>query len=273
MAEDFRKALKERPLVFDGAMGTMLQRLGMKPGGCPDELVLTAPEMILKVHRAYSEAGADIITTNTFGGNRLKLREYGLEGKAHEINSRAAVLAREALGSNGFVAGDMGPTGAFLQPVGDISFDEALEIFTEQAAALKDGGADLALIETMMDLREVKAAIMAAMDAGLPVAVTMTFDETMRTVLGTSPEAFAITAGALGVDLLGANCSLGSEGILKAITAMRAVTDLPFMAQPNAGIPFLDDRGETVFPDTPEEMSAFVPAFIEQGVRVFGGCC
>ncbi|MFQ5428557.1 MAG: homocysteine S-methyltransferase family protein [Thermodesulfobacteriota bacterium] len=273
MSEDFKKALRERPLVFDGSMGTMLQKLGMKAGACPDELVLSDPKMILKVHRSYREAGADVLTTNTFGGNRLKLREYGLEDKLHELNSKAAELAREAAGSDGFVAGDLAPTGAFLEPVGDLSFDEALEIFTEQAAALKDGGADLVIIETMMDLREVKAAIMAAVDVGLPVAVTMTFDETMRTVLGTSPEAFAITAGALGVDLLGANCSLGSEGLLQAITAMRSVTDMPLMAQPNAGIPFLDDSGETVFPDTPEEMVSFVPAFADKGVRAFGGCC
>jgi len=272
MARNFTKALKEKNLVFDGAMGTMLQRLGLKAGGCPDELVLNEPEMILKVHRAYKDAGADIITTNTFGANALKLREYGLTAKLGEINKKAALLAREAAGTDGFVAGDMGPTGAFLEPVGDLSFDEAFAIFFDQATALKEGSADLALIETMMDIREVKAAIMAAKATGLPVAVTMTFDETMRTVLGTSPEAFAVMAGALRVDILGANCSLGSEGILKALSAMSAVTDTPLMAQPNAGLPFLKD-GETVFPDSPAEMTAFVPAFLQAGVRAMGGCC
>jgi len=272
MARNFTKALKEKNLVFDGAMGTMLQRLGLKAGGCPDELVLNEPEMILKVHRAYKNAGADIITTNTFGANAIKLREYGLTAKLGEINKKAARLAREAAGADGFVAGDMGPTGAFLEPVGDLSFDEAFRIFSDQAAALKEGGADLALIETMMDIREVKAAIMAAKAAGLPVAVTMTFDETMRTVLATSPEAFAVMAGALRVDLLGANCSLGSEGILKALSAMAAVTDTPLMAQPNAGLPFLKD-GETVFPDSPSKMADFVPAFLKAGVRAMGGCC
>jgi len=272
MARNFTKALKEKNLVFDGAMGTMLQRLGLKAGGCPDELVLNEPEMILKVHRAYKAAGADIITTNTFGANAIKLREYGLTAKLGEINKKAAGLAREAAGADGFVAGDIGPTGAFLEPVGDLSFDEAFAIFSDQAIALKEGGADLALIETMMDIREVKAAIMAVKAAGLPVAVTMTFDETMRTVLGTSPEAFAVMAGALRADLLGANCSLGSEGILKVISAMSAVTDTPLMAQPNAGLPFLKD-GETVFPDSPGEMTAFVPAFLQAGVRAMGGCC
>jgi len=272
MTNRFKKALAEGVLVFDGAMGTMLQKLGMKPGGCPDELVLTEPEMILKVHCAYREAGADIITTNTFGANAVKLREYGLEARLREINSKAAALAREAAGPAGLVAGDMGPTGAFLEPVGDLSFDEALRIFTDQAGALKEGGADLALIETMMDIREVKAAIMAAKSIGLAVAVTMTFDETMRTVLGTSPEAFAVTASALGADCLGANCSLGSKGILTAISAMREVTDLPLMAQPNAGLPRLVE-GKTIFPDSPAEMAEFVPDFVEKGVRVLGGCC
>ncbi len=272
MARNFKKTLKEKNLVFDGAMGTMLQRLGLKAGGCPDELVINEPEMILKVHRAYRDAGADIITTNTFGANAIKLREYGLTAKLGEINKKAALLAREAAGADGFVAGDMGPTGAFLEPVGDLSFDDAFAIFFDQATALKEGSADLALIETMMDIREVKAAIMAAKAVGLPVAVTMTFDETMRTVLGTSPEAFAVMAGALRVDILGANCSLGSEGILKALSAMAAVTDTPLMAQPNAGLPFLKD-GETVFPDSPSEMAGFVPAFLKAGVRAMGGCC
>ena len=228
--------MRKRPILFDGGMGTMLQRLGLKPGGCPDELNLTEPGMIKKVHRAYREAGSDVVTTNTFGANRIKLKEYNLEGRLREINVAAARLAREAAGEEGFVAGDMGPTGAFIEPVGEIGFDEAVEVFSEQARALKDGGADLFIIETMMDIKEVKAAIIAAREAGLPVAATMTFDETMRTVLGTTPESFAL------------------------------------MAQPNAGIPVLKG-GETVFPATPEEMAAYVPRLVEAGVRVLGGCC
>lgn len=272
MERDFRRALRERPLVFDGATGTMLQRLGMKPGGCPDELCLTAPEMVGRVHSAYAGCGADVLTTNTFGANRVKLREYGLEARLREINVAAARCAREAAGAERFVAGDMGPTGEFVEPVGELDFDAAVEIFTEQAEALREGGADLIIIETMMDLKELKAAVIAARSTGLPVAATMTFDETMRTVLGTPPESFAIVAEALGVDLLGANCSLGIEGIFKALEAMRRVTAVPFIAQPNAGLPEL--RGtETVFPATPGEMAAYVPRLTEVGVRVLGGCC
>ena len=272
MSRDFLKELRKRPILFDGGMGTMLQRLGLKPGGCPDELNLTEPGMIKKVHRAYREAGSDVVTTNTFGANRIKLKEYNLEGRLREINVSAARLAREAAGEEGFVAGDMGPTGAFIEPVGEIGFDEAVEVFSEQARALKDGGADLFIIETMMDIKEVKAAIIAAREAGLPVAATMTFDETMRTVLGTPPESFALMAESLGAACIGANCSLGIEGIYKALLDMAGVTTVPLMAQPNAGIPVLKG-GETVFPATPEEMAAYVPRLVEAGVRVLGGCC
>ncbi len=272
MALDFLSALALKPLVFDGATGTMLQRLGLKPGGCPDELILKDPEMVAKVHAAYFDAGVDVVTTNTFGANRLKLREYGLEGRMRDINVAAAKCARAAAGADRFVAGDIGPTGSFIEPVGGLSFEEAVKIFTEQAAALKEGGADLAIIETMMDIKEVRAAVYAARSQGLPVFVTMTFDETMRTVLGTPPESFAVMAASMGADCIGANCSLGIEGIHKALEAMRKVVSIPFIAQPNAGLPVLKGS-ETVFPDSPEHMAAFVPKLVEVGVRVLGGCC
>lgn len=271
MARDFLKALKERPLLFDGATGTMLQRLGLKPGGCPDELSLANPGMVKKVHAVYIEAGSDIVTTNTFGANRIKLREYGLDGRLREINVAAAGCAREAAGDR-FVAGGLGPTGHFIEPVGDTGFDAALEVFIEQAGALKAGGVDLIIIETMMDLKEMKAAIMAAKSVGLPVAATMTFDETMRTVLGTPPESFAIVAASLGADVIGANCSLGIEGIYRAVSAMGRVVSTPLIAQANAGIPALKGN-ETVFPATAQEMASFVPKLVEAGVRVLGGCC
>ncbi|MEE9613522.1 MAG: homocysteine S-methyltransferase family protein, partial [Thermodesulfobacteriota bacterium] len=272
MPRDFKKTLERKPVVFDGATGTMLQRLGMKPGGSPDELNLTAPEMVTEVHRAYRKAGADVATTNTFGANRVKLAEYGLGEKVGEINAAGVKCARKAVGERGLVAGDIGPTGRFVEPVGDMGFDEAIEIFTEQAAALKKAGADLIIIETMMDIKEMRAAIIASKKTGLPVVATMTFDQSMRSVLGTTPEAFAIVADSLGADCVGANCSLGVEGIFKAVSAMRKVTALPLIAQPNAGLPVLKGT-ETVFPATPEEMADYVPHFVAVGVRVLGGCC
>ncbi len=272
MSLDFISTLTIKPLLFDGATGTMLQRLGLKPGGCPDELILKDPDMVARVHSAYIEAGADVITTNTFGANRPKLKEYGLGCKTKEINIAAAKCARRIAGDRAFVAGDIGPTGAFIEPVGSMSFDSAVEVFKEQAAALEQGGADLIIIETMMDIKEMKAAIIAAKSLGLPVCATMTFDQTMRTVLGTPPEAFAVMAASLGADCIGANCSLGIEGIYKALVAMRTVVSTPFIAQPNAGIPVLKGA-ETVFPASPEEMASFVPRLVETGVRVLGGCC
>src|SRR3990170_2067917 len=272
MPKDFRKFLKSRAVIFDGATGTMLQRLGLKPGGCPDELNLTQPELVKKVHLAYKKAGSHVVTTNTFGANRIKLAEYGLEKKLREINMAAVKNAKEATGKNLFVAGGIGPTGRFIKPVGDMDFIDAVSVFSEQATALKAGGADLIIIETMMDIKEMKAAIIGAKETGLPVIATMTFDLSMRTILGTSPKAFAIIADSLGADCIGANCSLGIEGIYKALTEMNTVTDLPLIAQPNAGIPVLKDN-ETIFPATPEEMTEYVPKLVSVGVRVLGGCC
>jgi len=249
----------------------MLQRLGLKPGGCPDELSIKDPEIVRKVHRAYIEVGSDIVTTNTFGANRIKLKEYALDGRLNEINKAAAACAR-AEAKDRFVAGGIGPTGHFVEPIGDISFETALDVFTEQAGALKEGGVDLFIIETMMDIKEMKAAILACKSMGLPVVATMTFDQTMRSVLGTPPESFAIMAASVGADCIGANCSLGIEGIYSAVSAMSRVVDLPLIAQANAGIPFLKDN-QTVFPASPEDMAAFVPKLVEAGVVVLGGCC
>ncbi|MEE8184980.1 MAG: homocysteine S-methyltransferase family protein [Thermodesulfobacteriota bacterium] len=273
MARDFIKTLNKRPILFDGATGTMLQRLGLKPGGCPEELNVINPEIIMEVHRTYLKAGSDVVTTNTFGGNRVKLAEYQLEDKARDINTAAVKNARDVVSDRVFVAGGLGPTGRFLEPVGDISFDETIDVYAEQAKALSDAGVDLIIIETMMDIREMRAAIIAVKEVcKLPLIATMTFDEKMRTVLGTPPEVFAIVAEGLDVDCIGANCSLGIEGIYKVIKAMRKVTTLPLITQPNAGIPYIKD-GETIFPEKPEEMARYVPGLLDEGVRVVGGCC
>ncbi|MFQ5585856.1 MAG: homocysteine S-methyltransferase family protein, partial [Thermodesulfobacteriota bacterium] len=272
MATGFLEKMKEG-VLFDGATGTMLQKLGLKPGGSPDELNVTDPEIVQEVHRAYLKAGSDVVTTNTFGATRIKLAEYGLEKRVAEINRAAVRNAKAAVSDLALVAGGVGPTGSFLEPVGELSFDEAREVFAEQVTALKEGGADLIIIETMMDIREMKAAIIATKEvSNLPVVATMTFDENMRGVLGTPPEVFAIVAEGLGADCIGANCSLGVEGILEAVRAMGKVTTLPLIAQPNAGIPYLKGE-ETVFPATPKEMSLYVPALVDAGVRVVGGCC
>lgn len=270
---DLLKELKEGIVIFDGATGTMLQAAGLKKDECPEEWNLLRPQVVREVHRSYVEVGSHVVTTNTFGANRVKLKEYGLERDVERINIEAARIAREATGDKALVAASVGPTGRFIEPVGDLTFEEAYEIFKEQGKALEKGGVDLILIETMIDLKEAKAAIIAMKEnTSLPVFATMTFDENMKSLLGTPPEVFAVVAKALGVEALGANCSLGIEGICRALERMRQVVDLPLIANPNAGIPSLKE-GKTVFPATPEEMAEWVPSLLETGVKVIGGCC
>ncbi|MHB8174759.1 MAG: homocysteine S-methyltransferase family protein, partial [Nitrospirota bacterium] len=234
-------------LVVDGAMGTMLQESGLIPGACPESMNLEHPEIVAEIHRKYASAGADILTTNTFGGSRIKLAEYGLGDKVAEIALAAVKAARNA--AEGVtvgrpeaglpaIAGDMGPTGKFLEPVGELSFDAAYANFHEQAKALSDAGADFLLIETMSDLKEARCAVIAAKAASkLPVAVTMTFQQDLRTLLGTPPDVAVAVLEAAGADIVGANCSLGPEGLYEAAKVMASYATVPLIFQPNAGLP------------------------------------
>jgi 5-methyltetrahydrofolate--homocysteine methyltransferase len=274
MKRPFLQAIHERVLVLDGAMGTMLQERGLQPGQSPEELNLTMPEVVAGVHREYREAGADIIVTNSFGGTRPKLSHYGLEERLYEINARAVTIAREAAGADGYVAASMGPTGRFVEPVGDCTFDEMAAIFREQARPLIEAGADIITLETFLDIKEIRAAVIAVreLSADIPVIAMLTFDDNGRSVLGTPPEAAAITLEAVGADVVGSNCGLGVDGIYGILSAMRRVTRLPLISQANAGLPLLRE-GRTVFPGTPEEMTAYHDRMLELGVRIIGGCC
>jgi len=270
---DFRKALAERVLILDGAMGTMLQERGLAPGASPEEMNLSAPDIVAGVHREYAEAGADIIVANSFGGSRTKLEHYGLHDRVDEINRRAVEIARQAAGPECFVAATIGPTGRFLEPVGDAGFDEMVEIFAEQARAFAAAGADLVTLETFLDIRELRAAVFACREVSdLPILAQMTFEDGGRSVLGTPPEAAAVTLEALGVDLVGSNCGLGPDGIYDVLQKMRTVSSLPLCSQANAGLPVLRD-GETVFPAGPQEMTVFHERLLKLGVRIIGGCC
>lgn len=271
--DDFRKVIRNRVLVMDGAMGTMLQSMGMKPGACPEELNLSKPELIQKIHKLYLKAGAMILDSNTFGGNRLKLKDFGLEKMVHDINSAGIRNAKKASQGKAYVAGSIGPTGKFLEPVGDLTFEEAVDIFKEQAKAIIEAGADLIAIETMMDIREFKAAIIAVRECSdIPVLAMMTFNEDLRSVLGTPGEVTAVVAEGLGVDVVGANCSVGPERLFEVIKRMSRVTSLPLIMQANAGIPELKD-GRTCYPATPDEMARYAEDAVAVGVRVIGGCC
>ena len=259
--------------IFDGAMGTMFQQLGLLPTGyCPEMLNIDNPDAVTSVHKQYVDAGSTVIETNTFGASPLKLAHYGLSDRAREINI-AAVKAAKAAGNNIKVAGSMGPTGRFIKPVGDLDFEDAYENYKVQATALADGGADYILIETSIDLQEMRAALLAAKEVtNLPVICQQSFSEDGRTVTGTDPQTFAITVDAMGADIIGVNCSLGPEQLLPVVKAISENTEKPISVQPNAGMPQLVN-GKTTFPMGPEDFGEWAPKLLQAGATYLGGCC
>jgi len=273
MSLNFKDIWGKRVLCFDGAMGTMIQEMGLKIETAPEYLNLSHPEKIRAIHKAYIEAGADIIETNTFGANKIKLSNFGLEKYVDRINQKAVGIAKEVAQDKALVAASMGPTGKFLEPIGDLSFSSAVKVFKEQALALKKAGADIFVVETMSDIKEAKAAVIGIKEvADLPIFVLATFQEDFFTLLGVSPEAAGITLEALDVKAIGANCSLGPEGIFEVAKRMASVTQKPLVFMPNAGLPQLIN-GKTFYPCTPEKMGEFAVEFTELGAWAVGGCC
>ena len=259
--------------IFDGAMGTMLQAGGLKPGACPELMNIDAPEVVRAIHEEYIAAGATIIETNTFGASRLKLAHYGLENRMEEINAAAVRIAKEAAGTRAKVAGSMGPTGRFIEPLGDLGFEEAYEGFREQAKALADAGADYLIIETCIDIQEMRAALLAAKEVtDLPIICQLSYSEDGRTVTGTDPESAAVILDGLGADVIGVNCSLGPEELVPVVETLAASCRAPISVQPNAGMPFLKD-GKTCFPMGPEEFGTWGPKLLAAGATYLGGCC
>ena len=259
---------EQKYIIYDGAMGTMLQKHGLKPGERPDIMNITAPHAVELVQRQYVQAGSDIICTNTFGANADTLRSTGYSPQ--EIINAAVAIAKRASGGKAKIALDIGPTGQLLEPVGDLEFSRAYELFKEQAIAGERAGADYAAIETMSDLSELKAAISAVTEnTALPVLATMTFNNSGRTYMGCTPEDFAQTAEQLGAAAIGLNCSL--EPMEMYATAGRIVkaSSLPLIVKPNAGLPDADGR----YSIGPEEFAGQMKQFMKIGVRIVGGCC
>lgn len=260
-------------IFFDGGMGTMLQRYGLGTGDCPDYYNITHPEVVQRIHKEYADAGSQYITTDTFGSSPLKLKDYGLEDQVEKIAQAAVRNVRTACGDRVRVAGDMGPTGKFIYPLGDLSFDETCENYYRLAKALADAGADCLIIETIIDIQEMKAALLAAKAAcQLPVICQMTYAEDGRTITGTDPKAAVILLDAMGADIIGANCSVGPDKLLEVAKQMVPYTNKPIIIQPNAGMPVLEN-GETHFPLGPSDFAAKAHDFAEAGVSYLGGCC
>lgn len=273
MREPFLRKLENKVFVCDGAMGTMLYSKGIACNRCFDELNLTAPQLVKEVHLGYVKAGAEVVETNTFGANRFRLRKFDLQEKVREINLSGARLAREVAGDDLYVAGSVGPLGIRLEPLGPTSLEEAREIFREQMAALVEGGVDLIVVETMVDLNEAHQALLAARDAGpLPVVVQMTIQDDGSTPTGTLPEDFARELDAWGADMIGLNCSVGPAVVLETLERMAKVTARKLSAQPNAGLPRTVD-GRNIYLCSPEYMASYARRFIQTGARLVGGCC
>ncbi len=276
---EFLKRLNSEILIFDGGMGTMLFAAGLLDGACPELWNDTHPGIVRGIHKGYFDAGSDLVETNTFGGTRLKFGHYGIPERTRELNVTGAQLARSVCPPGRYVAGSIGPTSQIPQPYGDVSEDELYANFKEQAEALAEGGVDLFAVETMMFPDEAKMAIRACKDAtGFPVMATMFFQyeeahDRDRTMWGDSPADVAVQLLEFGADVVGMNCGRGPDRAAAILREMRAVTDAPLIAYPNAGMPIVRD-GRTTYELGPDEMAAGYPPILDVGGRlIVGACC
>lgn len=266
-----------KTLISDGAWGTFLQAKGLKAGECPELWNITNPDAVFDIAKSYIDAGSDTIETNSFGGNIFKLEKFGLQDKVYEINYQASILSRKAAGEHKYVLGSVGPTGKMLI-MGDVTEDELYNAFKDQVVALSEGGADAIVIETMTALDEAEIAVKVTKEnTKCEVICTMTFDKMLtgdyRTMMGVSPAEMVETLKNAGVDILGANCSNGIEGMIEITKEIRKVdAEIPILIHANAGLPCLVD-GTTVFPESPDMMASFAPALKAAGANIIGGCC
>ena len=253
--EEFQQLCRTKIVFLDGATGTNLQKAGMPTGVCPEAWILEHPDTMMQLQRAYFEAGSDIVLAPTFTANRIKLDEYGLVDKIEEMNHQLVAISKEAAGDKGLVAGDMTMTGRQLAPMGDMGFEELVDIYKEQAGYLVDAGVDLFIIETMMSLNECRAALIAIREVtDLPVCVTLSFNEDGRTLFGTDASTAMVVLQSLGADAVGVNCSTGPEQMAELVREMKEYANIPIIAKPNDGMPEVVD-GETVYRMTPEEFA------------------
>lgn len=272
--EAFRELVKNGPVLLDGATGTNLQKAGMPVGVCPEQWILENSEVLIDLQKRYVEAGTDILFAPTFTASRIKLKEYGLEDHLEEMNRKLVALSKEAAkGTNALVAGDFTMTGEQLYPLGDLMFEDLVDVYKEQAKIIAEAGADLFVVETMMSLQECRAAVLAIREVcDLPVMVSLTYNEDGRTLYGTDPVTAVVVMQSLGADAVGMNCSTGPEAMLEPIAKMAEYAAIPLLAKPNAGMPELID-GQTVFNVEPEEFAEVGKKLVEEGAAIIGGCC
>ena len=271
---EFTNLVENGPVILDGATGTNLQKAGMPVGVCPEQWILENSEVLIDLQKRYVEAGTDILFAPTFTASRIKLKEYGLEDHLEEMNRKLVALSKEAAkGTNALVAGDLTMTGEQLYPLGDLMFEDLVDVYKEQAKIIAEAGADLFVVETMMSLQECRAAVLAIREVcDLPVMVSLTYNEDGRTLYGTDPVTAVVVMQSLGADAVGMNCSTGPEAMLEPIAKMAEYATIPLLAKPNAGMPELID-GQTVFNVEPEEFAEVGKKLVEEGAAIIGGCC
>lgn len=277
--EEIKKQLNKRPLLLDGAMGTMLQTYGLKSGECPEEWNISHPQVITKIHQEYINAGADIILTNTFGGSKIKLSNFGLGNDMVKINESAVNIAKEVINKERgsqkriFIGGSMGPTGKILEPYGDLKVSEVYKNYQEQVVILEKVGIDLIILETFYDLEEIRAALKATKEnTNLMVIASMTFDQNLKTIYGIDPEKAVAVLENEGADGVGANCGTGPEVLYEVLEMMKKVSQTYLLVEPNAGIPELINK-KIIYPASPEIMAEYTEKYIQLGVNIIGGCC
>lgn len=270
---EFQQIIKEHPIFLDGATGSNLMKAGMPMGCCPETWILEHREILCKLQREYVKAGTNILYAPTFTANRIKLEEYGLEERVEELNMQLVQLSKEAAAGKALVAGDLTMCGKQLYPMGELQFEELVEVYKEQIRAIEKAGVDLYIVETMMSLQESRAALIALKEiTEKPVMVSMTYQEDGRTLYGTDPITATVVLQSLGADVVGLNCSTGPKDMIDLVKQMSEYATVPILVKPNAGMPELED-GTTVYKTTPQEFAAAAAELVEAGAAILGGCC
>ncbi|NHJ49278.1 MAG: hypothetical protein FK733_15930 [Asgard group archaeon] len=268
--------INDRVVIMDGAMGSLLMEKGLPPGSPPDSWNILQPKLVQEFHKKYFNAGSDIVLTNTFGGSRLKLAAHNQDDKTEEINQQAVEMVKEICPENGYIAGDIGPSGKFLPPLGKITVDDFYENSLEQASILEKAGVDLFFVETMVDIKEAEVAVKAIKKvSNKPIFASITYQKTKRgyfTVMGNTVEDCIKTLEVAGASVIGANCTIGSDEMVDLVPQMKAVSSKPIIVKPNAGQPQLV-QGKTFYPTSPADFAIDIKQMVAHGARVVGGCC